>query len=72
MLWSKVRCGQCEHYSTCPLKTRLFINYCGSHTASVASRIQAAISDCRARRAYFVRQRRTTLLNTPRTAGSQV
>jgi hypothetical protein len=71
MLWSKVRCAECEHYNECPMDTRLFVNYCGSRAVTVAARVKAALSDCRARRAFFMRQRRTGLLSTPPVAGTQ-
>jgi hypothetical protein len=40
------------------LKTRLFVNYCGSRSASLAKDIEAAFNDCKARRKVIVTYRR--------------
>ena len=63
MLWSKMRCGQCEHYVKCPLKTRMFVNYCGSRRERNADDIDAAVTDCKARRTFIVQYRRPSVLS---------
>ncbi len=70
MLWSKTHCTRCEHYRSCPLKTRLFINYCGSRKEHVAQDIDAARVDCRARRSFVVKYRRPGLLIRPQAVHS--
>jgi len=69
MLWSKMQCAQCEHYHTCPLKTRLFVNYCGSRKHTVETDISAALTDCRSRRTFVVHYRRPDMLSLARVAG---
>jgi hypothetical protein len=73
MLCSKTKCSQCEHYRSCPLETRLFINYCGSRKEKVESSISAAIADCSSRRTFVIKHRmRPGLLGMPHPARIQV
>jgi hypothetical protein len=46
MLARKVNCMQCRSYSQCPLRTRLFMNYCGPTTKTIELMIKAARDDC--------------------------
>jgi hypothetical protein len=72
-MWSKVHCTECEHYAQCPLKTRLFINYCGSRKNMVERDVNAAFEDCRSRRTYIVKQRlRSNLAAVPHPASIRV
>jgi hypothetical protein len=43
----KVSCQQCPEYGKCSTRTRLFVNYCGSRTDTVADHIREAAIECR-------------------------
>lgn len=62
MLWSKMQCAQCEHYRACSLRTKMFVNYCGSRKEHIQPDISAAMTDCRNRRAFVVKYRRPSML----------
>ncbi|OGS36646.1 MAG: hypothetical protein A2293_09450 [Elusimicrobia bacterium RIFOXYB2_FULL_49_7] len=50
MMWNKTNCTQCEQFSTCPQKTRININYCGSQRVRHHDMLEAAKEDCLSRR----------------------
>ncbi len=50
----KITCSQCPHYDSCPKKTRMFVNYCGSTFHNVEGHVRAAISDCRSKHGYML------------------
>ena len=47
--YQKVNCPQCIHYKTCPQKTRMLVNYCGSRSGDIKDAMLAAVQDCRMR-----------------------
>jgi hypothetical protein len=51
----KISCQQCTHYQSCSLKTRMFVNYCGSRRVSVEQDIKTALLECRSKTTYFMR-----------------
>jgi hypothetical protein len=50
MLWNKTNCNQCHQVTSCPEKTRLNINYCGSQRVRYQHVLDAARDDCLSRR----------------------
>ena len=54
-LHAKVSCTQCDHYSSCPQKTRMLVNYCGSKSKEIEKAILEAIADCHARKGHVLR-----------------
>lgn len=50
MQFLKVTCAQCPHYKECSLKTRFFVNYCGSDRKRVENNVRDAVLECRERR----------------------
>lgn len=72
----KISCQQCSEYHRCSLKTRLFINYCGSHSKGMEKRIKEAVSECRSRGGFVFKHRvhsplvTVRVLNANRLAGT--
>mgnify|MGYP006302889825 CR=1 FL=1 len=64
MVSMKMVCLQCPHYDSCPLKTRLFINYCGSKKEELREPIRAARLDCVNRRRFMLKRRLHSLSAT--------
>jgi hypothetical protein len=50
----KIACSQCPHYDSCPKKTQMFVNYCGSTFQNVEMNVRAAISECRSKHGYML------------------
>ena len=42
---------QCEFYAACPVKTRVYINYCGVCSKQLVREIREAFADCVSRKA---------------------
>ncbi len=59
----KIACQQCSEYRRCSLKTRLFINYCGSHSKGMEKRIQDAVAECRSRGGFVFKHRNSPLVD---------
>lgn len=55
MQLSKVSCMQCKQYDSCPQKTRMYVNYCGSMLSSVQDNIRAAVTECRSKRGKMLK-----------------
>lgn len=54
---TKMVCLQCPHYESCPQKTRLFVNYCGSKKEKLQKPIREAMMDCVSRRRFVIKRR---------------
>ena len=67
MQFLKVSCSQCTHYQSCPQKTRMYVNYCGSDFERFKQQVEEAKLDCRARRGQLFAQ--TILAVLPVTPG---
>lgn len=52
MLFSKTSCADCAYCSQCPMKTRMYVNYCGSDARKVMDRIRSARADCSNRKGH--------------------
>lgn len=50
MRHSKILCINCPHYTECSQQTRMYVNYCGSRTKILQSKIEKAFAECRSRR----------------------
>lgn len=50
MLWNKTSCMHCTKNQECPDKTKMNINYCGSHRLQNSVNIREAVADCLERR----------------------
>ncbi|NLG16085.1 MAG: hypothetical protein GX556_02000 [Fibrobacter sp.] len=53
MQLQKVSCSKCQQYHSCPQKTKMFVNYCGSDRKRVENQIKAAIQECRSQRGHL-------------------
>ena len=62
MQFSKMACQECIHYKSCPLRTRMFINYCGSRAEEMRKSIRAARIDCKSRRSFILQYRSSPVL----------
>jgi hypothetical protein len=56
MQFLKISCTQCQHYTSCPQRTRMYVNYCGSDRKRVKEQIQMAMLECRSRRGYLFKR----------------
>ena len=56
MQFLKVSCSQCTHYQSCPQKTRMYVNYCGSDLERFRPQVDEAKLDCRDRRGQLFAQ----------------
>ena len=65
MQFLKVSCSQCTHYQSCPQKTRMYVNYCGSDHERIKQQINAAKLDCRTRRGQLFAQTVLAVLPVP-------
>lgn len=55
MIYSrKVQCSTCGYRESCAVRTRVFMNYCGSMRESLADEISRAGRECRHHRPYTV------------------
>jgi hypothetical protein len=50
MQWNKTKCAICHSTSSCPEKTKHYINYCGSQRERNQSSYAKALDDCFSRR----------------------
>jgi hypothetical protein len=46
MIMQKILCRQCRHHDTCPSRTKMLVNYCGSQSAKLQSMILEAQKEC--------------------------
>ncbi|MBN1578678.1 MAG: hypothetical protein JW913_19095 [Chitinispirillaceae bacterium] len=56
MQFLKITCTRCSHYSKCPQRTRMYVNYCGSDFKQVEHKVIDATLDCRTRRGLLLTQ----------------
>lgn len=62
----KQQCFNCEHWKSCPPSTRVYMNYCGTPSATIQERVRHAEMDCRARKKYVLLKLETNLASTLR------
>lgn len=55
MQFSKIICVNCPQLDECPKKTRMFVNYCGSRRAQIATDVRGAIQECQTRRGFILK-----------------
>ncbi|MCU0608883.1 MAG: hypothetical protein MUF22_03835 [Chitinispirillaceae bacterium] len=53
MQTAKIPCIQCSSHESCPQKTRILVNYCGSDQKKMNLNIRSAVLDCRVRRGHL-------------------
>jgi hypothetical protein len=56
MILRKISCTRCQHYSACPHKTRMLVNYCGSQHQALQEQIKLAAEECKNRRGQLFRR----------------
>jgi hypothetical protein len=52
MKFFKVSCAGCAHCEQCPRTTRMYVNYCGTHSAKIMDKIRSARTDCFSRKGH--------------------
>ncbi len=55
MQHTKISCQQCPSCQACSLKTKMFVNYCGSREGTVEENIKNAVAECRSKAGHVMR-----------------
>ncbi len=55
MRHQKIACHDCPYFAECSVKTRMFINYCGTNARLFSSQIAKAERECKMLHGYMNR-----------------
>ncbi len=64
MTIKKINCTECPNYSECSIKTKFFVNFCGSNPERYSVKIKSAIEDCLNHKGFLFKETRLVNLET--------